>query len=442
MKLMTTTITIITFVIFFNPGFAQNSNFTPEVKIGGLIFTGFTYNLDNADFINKVDTSSVNSNSAFGLNPVKNQFETGKNSFYLDRAYINVKASLTPQINARITPDIIQIVDGTGKNQYALQVKFAFVDYTPVKLDNGTALTFTAGIIPNTWISNMDKYWGYRGVSKTLTDYTFVTSAVRSGTSIKQTTGSYFPSADMGLTTKFSFPNKFGEINLSLVNGNGFKDESFDANRFKDFMASAFIFPFQGTIADKTKKMKDSGKGTRIDGISDFVIGGFAYMGRLGQGEYGVINGDRYASNRFGGMLNLKFNFNRFGFLKAGFEYSFQSNKVPSSAGDSSYNSQGYSGWLEFNPPVEELNDKLTVVFRYDSFDPNTSKPGLNFPALYADNGKQNMIIAGIYYKPANMLTFGLTYRTISYEKEFVVDYDGKTKKTLDRLFFNIILDF
>ena len=71
------------FVLFTGLSFALD--FKPEVIIGGTVFTGFQYNADNADFISKLDSAAgPNSGQAFGYNASKNQFETSKNSFYVE----------------------------------------------------------------------------------------------------------------------------------------------------------------------------------------------------------------------------------------------------------------------------------------------------------------------------------------------------------------------
>lgn len=420
----------------------EKTEFKKEVKIGGVVFAGWIFNIDNADFITKLDTTQVNSSTPFGYNPTKNQFETSKNSFYFERAYINVNATLTPQIKARITPDVYSMTDGNGKTQYFTQIKFGYFDYTPLTTDDGLSLSFSLGIIPNQWTSNMDKYYGYRGVAKTLTDYNWTTNAVRLGNIVKVTNGSFFSTADLGMTTKFTLPQKYADLYISILNGNGFRNEGFDPNRFKDVMVTGFVYPLAEKISKRTEALKKTG-GQRLNGIVDLTFGGFAYLGKLGYNEYGVVNGGQYRTNRFGGMMNLKYNFDRFGSVKVGGEYSVFSNQFPSNpltpTIDSTLNGGGLSTFLEFNPPIEELNDKLFLTFRYDMFNPNTNS---NSTTTFYDMGKQNLMIIGLMYKPANLLTLGLTYHNISYEQNYIVKYDGTTTDKLSRFYINAILDF
>src|SRR5438552_18596640 len=123
-------INAILFLTVISNTFAQDKKdeFKPEVKIGGRIFTGLEYNIDNANFTAKVDSAKSDSTVPFAYLPTKNQFEVSQNSFFLERAYINVLASLTPTIKGRITPDVFSYTDGAGKTQYALQIKYAWLN--------------------------------------------------------------------------------------------------------------------------------------------------------------------------------------------------------------------------------------------------------------------------------------------------------------------------
>ena len=136
-------------------------------------------------------------------------------------------ASLTPQIKGKVTPDVVSFTDGTGKTQYELTLKYANLTYTPLQKESGMSLGFTLGILPNRWIEGAEKYWGYRGVAKTLTDYSFVTGASRSGVNVTKTTSSYFSSADLGLDVGFVAPKGYAEIYASVLNGNGYRNLSF-----------------------------------------------------------------------------------------------------------------------------------------------------------------------------------------------------------------------
>jgi len=433
-KLFFTLFLIFTVVSFYGQ---SKDEFKPEVKIGGVIYSYWEYNLDNANFIAKLDTSSngVNSGSAFGYKPTSRQFEVSQNSFQVERAYINVLASLAPNVKGRITPDVFSFKDQAGTTQYMLGLKYAFVDWTAFKQDNGLSLDFTMGIEPNRWIAYAEKYWGYRGFAKTYTDYAYTYSASRTGNTINRTMGSYFSSADLGLEGNLNLPKGYGELYLNIFNGNGYRNLSFD-NRFKDFMGSLFIHPLAGTIDKKMKKAKD---GRINNNISDLTIGGYAYVGKLATGENTTVNpldgqvGAQTIRNRFGGMLSFRYNFNKFGFIKIGGEYSVQLNQDPASSKPDSISkttSGGFSAYLEFNPPVKALNEKLMLVARFDMFDPNTANESISTTSFNNNTDKQSLLIFGLAYKPAKYMTLGITYQAVTYQSEYIVKFDGTTSKT------------
>lgn len=421
---------------------AYSQEFKPEVKIGATVFTGWEFNMDNAEFITKLDTTSPNSNIPFGFNPSKNQFETSKNSFFLERSYINILASLTPDLKARITPDVFSTVDGNGKTQYSLGLKYAFIDYTPVINDNGMSIGFQLGVIGNRWIGTNDKYWGYRGFQKSFTDFSWTTAATRTGNTVTRTTSSFFSSADLGFEAYFNAPKGYAEIGAAVYNGNGYRNLAFD-NRFKDLMFSAFIHPLAGNISKKTAAMKKAGK-DRIDGISDLTFGGFLYMGKLDKGENLTPNAVQYKRNRFGGMAHLRLNFKKAGFVKIGGEYSMAKNEDAGTPVNTvaEVNAKGLSAYLEFNPPVLSLNEKLMFVARYDMFDPNDKDSTNSLVTFNDNNDKQKLMLLGLAVRPNKYLTIGLTYQGITYDDNFVVKYDGTTTKSDARLVFHGILNF
>lgn len=418
--------------------------FKPIYTLGGVVFSGWQYNIDNADFITKLDTSAagIDNNSVYGYKPTANQFEISKNTFYIDRAYIDLKAVLSPQIKARLTPDFYSFTDGSGKTQYAYQVKFAYAEYTPLSSENGTSLSFALGVFPNQWVPIMDKYWGYRFVSKTLTDYPWVTATVKSGNTISKTTSTYFPTADLGLTAKFTLPDKYADLYVAVVNGNGFRNLSFD-NRFKDVQITGFIYPLSKYLSKKAEKYKKAGK-LRLDGISDLTLGGFFYSGKLDKGEN--YAGAQFQRNRFGGMLSAKYSFKKAGFVKLGGEFSVQKNEDPATLTSSTSvttDARGISAFMEFNPPVESLNEKLSFIARYDVFDPNTTDDAISSAKGFNNrNDQQTLLILGTFYRPAKVLAFGLSYQITKFDGDFIVKYDGTTSNSLSRLFFNTVLEF
>ncbi|CAN5630400.1 hypothetical protein BH10BAC5_BH10BAC5_00520 [soil metagenome] len=436
----TTLLLIIVFIICNSRVRSQTSDFKPEIKFGSTIFTGWEFNSGNDNFITSLDSSTANPNSAFGNDPTKHQFETSQNSFFLERAYLTMLGTLSQNIKARITTDIYSLTDGTSKTQYQLGLKFAWVNWTAFKSDNGTALDLSAGIIPNQWILLNDKYFGNRGLAKSLSDFQWITSASKSANSssgtysVSRSNSSYFSAADLGANLTFSGPKGIGELYLNVFNGNGFRNIGFD-NRFKDVEVLAFVHPLIKSISARKKR----------EGISELTFGGFAYIGKLGLGENFTPGAAQYKRNRFGGMMNFKFAFAKAGSIKLGSEYSMLSNTDPTpSAPTTELNvtSSGVSAFLEFNPPVESLSDKLFLIARYDTFDPNTANDAVSTIGFNNNTDNQTFMMLGLAYKPSKIATLGVSYQQLGYQLPYIVNYDGTTSKTDSKMIFHVMLDF
>ncbi len=421
----------------------KKDEFKPDIKVGGVLFTGWDFNIDDAEFISKVDTSQPDANSIFGYKPAKTQFEKSKNSFFLNRAYLNLFASLTPDIKARVTSDVFSFTDGTGKTQYALLVKFANIYYTPFVCENGLSLGFGLGIISNSWLSTNEKYWSNRPVAKSFTDYDWTVSVTRNATTISKTTSSFFSSADLGFEAALNLPKGFGELSFEVLQGNGFRNLSFDT-RFKDVMFSAFLHPLANRITKAIERAKKNGK-DRVLGITDLTLGGFVYMGKLDKSENAATNGVQYKRNRFGGMAHFRYNFKKSGFVKIGGEFATQYNEDPSSSKPDSLiktNAGGFSSYLELCPPIESLKEKISLLFRYDMFDPNTENSSVSITSFNDNTDKQSLLIAGLVFRPNKFLGISATYQSITYEKEFIIKYNGTSTKTDGKFFIHSFINF
>jgi hypothetical protein len=251
------------------------------------------------------------------------------------------------------------------------------------------------------------------------------------------------------MDVEFAAPKGYAELFASVFNGNGYKNLSFD-NRFKDFVAVAYVHPLAGLISKRLDAAKQQKK-DRTDGIMDLTLGGFMYLGKLANGENYTVNpetgnvGTQYARNRFGSMAHFKYNFKNAGFVKIGGELSFQSNQDPSASKIDSVaktNATGISGYLEFNPPVKCIDEKLMLVARYDMFDPNTDNSSTSTTTFNNNTDKQSLLILGLAFKPNKVLTLAASYQSLKYQSQYVVKYDGTPAKTDSRLIIHGILNF
>src|ERR671914_3120200 len=89
------------------PGQAPAQPATPAVNVSGLIFGNYQYHLSgqSKDF----------------------------NQFVVDRAYINVRATISERMSIRVTTDVFQSGDQNG---WTIRAKYAYLQYDAVRAAN------------------------------------------------------------------------------------------------------------------------------------------------------------------------------------------------------------------------------------------------------------------------------------------------------------------
>jgi hypothetical protein len=172
---------------------------SPVVTVSGLIFGNYQYHLSgqSKDF----------------------------NQFVLDRAYVNVRATLTDRLNLRITTDVFQSGDQNG---WTIRAKYAYLHYDLLKRA-GWSTGIRAGMLHNVLIEHVEQFWP-RFVERAPLE--------RSGG---------FASADVGVAALLTLPARWGEVYAHVVNGPGYTRRETD--RFKDYAARVTVTPLAGRVA-------------------------------------------------------------------------------------------------------------------------------------------------------------------------------------------------
>ena len=150
------------------------------------------------------------------------------NRFDLERAYLNFRAAAGERTSVRITPDVYQQT-ASGSDAYyrgwAVRLKYAYADYQLVE-GKGDAMRASVrlGMLQTPIIEVEEQVW-IRGLAQTAVDQT-----------------GFFSSADLGATTTLTLPDRLGELQLGVYNGNGY--QSRETDRFKDYGARLTLAPF------------------------------------------------------------------------------------------------------------------------------------------------------------------------------------------------------
>lgn len=160
----------------------------PSVRVGGTLFTNYTY------------TDSPKSTDADG-----NTFSPS--SFNVARSYINVTGNLSRAIAFRFTPDIAQEI-GTGSSlngSLTFRVKYA---YLQTNLDKWTTPGSYArfGMQPTAFVNFSEDMYRYRFQGPVFVD--------REG---------FLSSSDAGAAFRYSLPSGYGDIHAGVYNGETYK---------------------------------------------------------------------------------------------------------------------------------------------------------------------------------------------------------------------------
>jgi hypothetical protein len=222
----------------------------PALDFSGVLFGNYQYN-----------TGDANRNA---------------NAFTLDRAYLNFRIPAGERTSIRVTTDVFQ---DAGSNAYTVRAKYAYLQYDFPKASSGAALLAKVGILQTVEIEHEETFW-----PRYLTN----SGVERAG---------YFASADAGIATQLTLPNRVGEVYAAITNGPGYTTRETD--RFKDYQARLSLTPLMGS--------------TSVPALfRTFTLTGWTYRGAIasrfangGVGQAGPI-GEAMPRTRSGVLVGIK----------------------------------------------------------------------------------------------------------------------------------------
>lgn len=276
------------------------------------------------------------------------------NKFDLERAYLTFRMPAGDRASIRVTADVFQQTTTPNDAFYrgwVIRAKYAYLQYDLIKRASWTG-NIRGGLLHNVVIDHIESFWP-RWISQSPVE--------RSG---------FFSSADAGVATLWTLPNKFGEFYATVVNGPGYTSRETD--RFKDYAARLSITPL-------------SGSSNRV--IKTFALTGWTYVGAVassfvagGAGQIGPIGSSlpRTRAGVFAGVRDPRFS--------AGLEWDTRkdaretgANTVASPRVEVDSTGRLVAGFATIKP-FQLLNDKSTfplgLIARWDRFKPNTATLG------------------------------------------------------------------
>jgi hypothetical protein len=301
-----------------------------------------------------------------------------QNKFDLERAYLTFRMPAGDRASIRITADVFQQTTAPQDAFYrgwVIRAKYAYLQYDYLKSASWTGVA-RAGLIHNVVIDHMEQFWP-RWISQTPIE--------RAG---------FFSSADAGVGTLVTLPNKFGEFYATIVNGPGYTSRETD--RFKDYAARLTLTPLSGSDNKVIKTLALTGF-TYVGAVaSSFAAGGAGQIGPIGS------HLPRTRSGVFVGVRDPR--------LSAGAEFDTRkdaretgANTVASPAVEVDSTGRLLAGFATIKP-FQLLNDKSTfplgLIGRWDRFKPNTAGPGYI-----------STVIAGLTWDLNKKSAFSLDYQ-------------------------------
>jgi hypothetical protein len=172
---------------------------TPSVKVGGVIFTDFT-------FVQDPEVTDADGNMVH------------KNGFTVGRAYINITGNLSHRYSFRITPDITRASGSGGSldGSYAFRLKYAMGQ---MNLDEW--------VTKGSWVRLGLQTTPYIDYAEGIYRYRF------QGTTFADRLGK-LASSDNGLSAHINFNGNHGDIHVGVYNGESYsKDEANDQKAFQ-----------------------------------------------------------------------------------------------------------------------------------------------------------------------------------------------------------------
>jgi hypothetical protein len=277
------------------------------------------------------------------------------NKFDLERAYFTFRMPAGDRASIRLTVDVFQQTTAPNDVFYrgwVIRAKYAYLQYDYLKSATGWNGFVRGGMLQNVVIEHVESFWP-RWISQSPIE--------RSGA---------FSSADAGVASQLTFPNKFGEIYATIMNGPGYTSRETD--RFKDYAARLTLTPFSGSSNKIIKTFALTGW-TYVGAIgSQFANGGVGQIGPVG------VSMPRTRSGVFVGVREPR--------LAAGAEWATRkdaretgANTVVSPRVQIDTTGRLIDGFVTIKP-FQLLNDKSTfplgLIARWDRFKPNTALPG------------------------------------------------------------------
>ena len=337
---------------------AQTPVTIPPIDFSGVIYSNFQYRVD--------------------------QRAKNFNKFDVERAYLTFRMPAGDRASIRVTTDVFQQQNTPQDAYYAgwtVRLKYAYLQYNYVSgKPTDLAATFRMGSLHTVIIDHEEQFWP-RWISQT--------DVERAG---------LMSSADIGVATQITLPNKLGEIYVPVTNGPGYVSREVD--RFKDFQGRLTVTPLSNARAGILTTWAISPWVYQGRVASPFVNSGPpspTSNGPIGTGldrnRWGVFTGIRDPSLTVGGQYTS---------FKGQSQTGLNTPASPAVTVDSS--GRIVSGFVIAKPLARFATgvSRLNIVARYDKVATNTS---------YNPAAQYHVFIGGLFFDLTRRVAMSVDYQ-------------------------------
>lgn len=266
------------------------------------------------------------------------------NRFDIERVYLTFRMPAGEHASIRVTTDIFQNTGSTYYPGWAVRLKYGYLQYNFTNALAGVkdlALNGRVGMLHTVVVDHEESFFP-RWIARAATEQ-----------------NGFFASADMGIASTLTLPDRRGEVYATITNGPGYTSAEID--RFKDFAARLSWTPFG----------RDSGLARTFTVSPWFYKGATASASPLTFTD--ALRRDRYGI--FTGLKDRK--------LTAGAQWSRRIETVEvlvPTRTTSDRTGQLLSAFVIARPAelASGRRSPFGIVARYDNFKPNTSAAANN----------------------------------------------------------------
>lgn len=295
------------------------------------------------------------------------------NRFDVERAYLTFRMPAGKRTSVRITTDLYQQTTPGSDAYYrgwAVRAKYAYLQYNYLDGPNWRALA-RLGLLHTVMIEHDESFWP-RWISQAATE--------RAG---------FFSSADAGIATSLTLPEKRGELYATVTNGPGYTSRELD--RFKDYAARLTVTPWARHPQSRLRTVALTAWGYKGAIASKFVSAGTGQIGPVGSS----LKRDRWGVHAAVGDPRLTFAFQYGARIDEG-ETGLNSADSPRNVTDST--GRLISGYAIVRPVSAQ--SRLGLVARFDRVITNT-----------VTDASYNLIIAGLTWDFSKRASLALDYQ-------------------------------